>query len=428
MAALVLAPLFGWALAAENLIVLIVLGMISLIPLVIRWPIVSTFGLYAFLVPFDSVAGLSGGVTITLLVGLLAGGAMLTAGIVERRLGRPPWAALWWGLYVMWAIVSAAWAIKPALTLGSLRTLLSVYLLYLIAVSIRPSRKELYFVCLLAVGGGIVAASAGYLFGVEESARGAVSRGTLVVGEQAANPNSLGAVLILPLALAVGGFVALRGPLRKLIAAGAIGIIGIGVYITSSRGALLAIVLAMLVFAYRNRVKWQVLIPIVLLVVVAVALPDVFFTRAGKVVSGEDTTGASRTQIWSAGLAALDHVGVFGVGFMNYPEIYSFSNVYSPGVWAKAAHNSYLGTWVELGIVGLVLMLTAIAGPFVAMRGIGRNSTAGVVLSAVEAGAIGVMTGAFFADRLVSKAFWLVWILLTWAIGNARAAQKSEST
>jgi hypothetical protein len=38
------------------------------------------------------------------------------------------------------------------------------------------------------------------------------------------------------------------------------------------------------------------------------------------------------------------------------------------------------------------------------------------------------MTGAFFADRLVSKAFWLVWILLTWAIGNARAAQKSEST
>jgi O-antigen ligase len=119
-------------------------------------------------------------------------------------------------------------------------------------------------------------------------------------------------------------------------------------------------------------------------------------------------------------------VGVFGAGFRNYTEIYSFSNAYSPGVWAKGAHNSYLETWVELGIVGLVLLLIAIAGPFMAMRGIRRNSTAGVVLSAIEAGAIGVMAGAFFADRLVSKSFWLVWILLTWAIGNARDAHHSN--
>jgi O-antigen ligase len=422
-AALVLAPLFGWALAEQNLIVLALLGVVALIPLVIRWPIVSTFGLYAFLVPFDSVAALSGSLTITLLAGLLAGGVMLTAGIVERRLVRPPLAALWWGLYVVWAIVSAAWAIKPALTLGSLRTLLSVYLLYLIAVSIKPARKELYFVCLLAVAGGMVAASAGYFFGVEESARGAVSRGTLVVGEQAANPNSLGAVLILPLALAAGGFVALRSPFQKLLAAGALGVIGAGVYITMSRGALLAIVLAMLVFAYRNRVRWQVFVPIALLVVVAIALPDVFFTRAGRVLSGEDTTGASRTQIWSAGWAALEHVGVIGAGFRNYTEIYGFSDGYSPGVWAKGAHNSYLETWVELGIVGLVLLVTAIACHFLAMRGIGRRSVHGVVLSALEAGAVGVLAGAFFADRLVSKAFWLVWILLAWAISNARENQ-----
>jgi O-antigen ligase len=426
--ALVLAPLVGWALAEENLIVLALLAIVALIPLVIRWPIVSTFGLYAFLVPFDAVAALSAGVTITLLAGLVAGAVMLTAGIIEGRLVRPPAAALWFGLYVIWAAVSAAWAMNPALTLGSLRTLLSLYLLYLVAVSIKPSRKEFYWVCLLVVVGGIVAASAGYLYGVEESARGAAARGRLVIGEQGGNPNSLGGVLILPLALAVGGFVALRKPIQKFLAMGALGIVGLGVYITMSRGALLAIALAMLTFVCRNRVRWQVLVPVALLVVVAIALPDVFFARAAKVLSGEDTTGASRTQIWSAGWAALEHVGILGAGFSNYTEIYRFADGYSPGVWAKGAHNSYLETWVELGIIGLVLMLAAVAVHFLAMRGIGRRSVEGILLSAAEAASIGVLAGAFFADRVGGKPFWLLWIIVAWAIRNARESQQLQST
>jgi O-antigen ligase len=394
---------------------------------VIRWPIVSTFGLFAFLVPFDAVAAVSGGVTITLLAGLGAGAVLLTAGIIEGRLVRPPSAALWFGLYVVWAVLSAAWAINPGMTLGSLRTLLSLYVLYLVAVSIRPSRKEFYLVCLLVVAGGIVAASAGYLFGLEEPVRGAAARGRLVMGEQGGNPNTLGGVLILPLVLAVGGVVALRNPVQKFLATVAVGVIGLGVYITMSRGALLAIALAMLVFVYRNRIRWQVLVPIAILVVVAIALPDVFFARAAKVVSGEDTTGASRTQIWSAGWAALEHVGVIGAGFSNYTEIYRFLDAYSPGVWAKGAHNSYLETWVELGIVGLVLMLAAIAGHLLSMRGIGRRSVGGIVLSAAEAASVGVLAGAFFADRVGGKSFWLLWIIVTWAIRNARESQQPES-
>jgi O-antigen ligase len=312
------------------------------------------------------------------------------------------------------------------MTLGSLRTLLSLYLLYLVAVSIKPSRKEFHWVCLLVVAGGIVAASAGYLFGVEESARGTAARARLVIGEQGGNPNSLGGVLILPLALAVGGFVALRNPIQKVLAIAALGIIGLGVYITMSRGALLAIALMMLAFVYRNRVRWQVLVPVALLVVLAMALPDVFFARAAKVLTGEDTTGASRTQIWSAGWAALEHVGVFGVGFSNYTEIYQLNDAYSPGVWEKSAHNSYLETWVELGIVGLGLLLAAIAAHFVGMRGIRRRSVEGILLSAVEAASIGVLAGAFFADRVGGKPFWMLWIIVTWAIRNARSSEATD--
>jgi O-antigen ligase len=425
--ALALAPLFGLALALENRIFLAALVMVALIPAVIRWPILSTFGLYVFLVPFDSVATLSesGGATLTRLVGIAAGGVLLVAGLIERRLVRPPSAALWWSLFLVWAGLSMAWAIQPYLVRGRLPTAASLFLLYLIAVSIKPTRTELYGVCLLVVAGGMAAAATGYFFGVED-VRGA--RATLVMGEQASNPNTLGSVLILPLALAVGGFAGLRNPIQKLLTVGALGIIGIGIFITQSRGALLAIVVTILVFVYRAKVRWQVLVPVGMLLGLVMVLPQTFFARAEKVFTGQDTTGAGRTEIWSFGLEALEHVGVFGAGFGNYTEIYQFSDAYSPGAWAKGAHNTYLGTWVELGIVGLVLMLAALASHFLAARAVRRTGLEGLLLSAIEAACVGVLAGAFFADRFGSKSFWVPFILLTWAIRNVRDSQQGPGS
>jgi putative inorganic carbon (HCO3(-)) transporter len=411
--------LFGWALAQEDRILLVVLVMIAAIPLVIRWPVLLTFGLYAFLVPFDSVATLSetGGATLTRLVGILTAAVLLAAGVIERRIVRPPLAVLWWTLFFVWAALSAVWAIDPNLVLRRLPTAISLFLLYLVAVSIKPSRKELYWTCLLVVAGGVAAAATGYLFGLEESR---LARGTLVMGEQTSNPNTLGAVLILPLALAAGGFAGLRNPVQKLLAVGALSVIGVGIFITQSRGALLALAVTMLFFVYRNKVRWQVVVPLAALLVLVIALPATFFARATRVLTGEDTTGAGRTQIWSVGLAALEHVGIFGAGLSNYTEIYRFSDAYSPGVWVKSSHNSYLGTWVELGIIGLVLMLAALASHFLAARAARRTGLEGVLLSSVEAGCVGTMAIAFFSDSLWGKAFWLPWILLTWATYSAR--------
>jgi O-antigen ligase len=408
------------------LILLAVLAMVALIPVVIRWPIVSTFGLYVFLVPFDSVATLSeaGGATLTRLVGIVAGAVLLAAGLIERRLVRPPWAALWWSLLLVWAALSMAWAIDPYLARGRLPTAVSLLVLYLVAVSLRPTRKELYWVCALVVAGGVVAAATAYLFGVEG---GAAARGRLVMGEQAANPNALGAVLILPFALAIGGIVGLRNPIQKILAAGALGIIGVGVFITQSRGALLAIAVTMLVFVYRARARWQVVVPVGMLLALVISLPQTFFARAEKVFTGQDTTGAGRTEIWKAGVEALEQVGIFGAGFSNYTEIYRFSDAYSPGVWAKTAHNTFLGTWVELGIVGLVMMLAALASHLLAARAVRRMGLEGVLLSAVEAACFGMLASAFFGDRLWGKMFWLPWILLTWAIYNAREAEPNRS-
>ena len=95
---------------------------------------------------------------------------LLAAGLVERRLGRPPLAALWWSLFMVWAALTTAWAINPDAAFRRLPSALSLFFLYLVAVSFKPSRKELYWVCVLTVLGGVMAAGAGYLFGLEADA------------------------------------------------------------------------------------------------------------------------------------------------------------------------------------------------------------------------------------------------------------------
>jgi O-antigen ligase len=426
VAILGLAPLFGVALARENWLLVGLVAMVAFVPVLVRWPVVSTFGLYAFIIPFESVTALSrtGGATLPRLLGLLAAVVLLTAGLVERRFSRPPLASLWWGLLMVWAILSVAWAIDPDHALQRLNTPISLFLLYLIAVSVKPSRKELYYVCLLVVAGGVAAAVAGYLFGVELGPRG-IHRGRLVVGDQASNPNSLGAVLILPLALAAAGVVGSRNLMQKLLSIGAVCVIGAGVFITMSRGALLSIAVTMLVFVYRSKVRWQSLVAVAMLLAMAVALPQAYFERAGKVFTGEDATGAGRTRIWKEGIEALGQFGIFGAGHGNYTLTYNLSDDHALG-GGKGAHNTYLAAWVELGIPGLVLLLAALGTYLWTLRKATREN-AGVLLPAIEAAAFGILAGAFFADRLWSKSFWLLWILVTWAIHSLSESQQTES-
>jgi O-antigen ligase len=154
-------------------------------------------------------------------------------------------------------------------------------------------------------------------------------------------------------------------------------------------------------------------------------MPDAFFNRIFQAFTGEDR--GARVQIWKVGIEELNRSPILGVGLGNYTEIYQFSDVYSAGPFVRRAHNTYLGTWVELGILGLALMLAALASHLLAARGIKATSMEGVILAAIVAACFGALVGAFFADRLWSKHFWLPWILLTWAIRLAREPQGSST-
>jgi O-antigen ligase len=94
-------------------------------------------------------------------------------------------------------------------------------------------------------------------------------------------------------------------------------------------------------------------------------------------------------------------------------------------VWA--AHNIYLEVAVELGIVGLVLLLTAMVSQLRAASRCRKNvaDNLGGTIVAYEAACYAILVSAFFIGVLWEKWFWLAWILLAVAVRTAGAEQRS---
>src|SRR5437879_5389528 len=88
------------------------LAGIGVICLLMLWPLEVALGTYSLLLPFDSISVVGNeatGTTLTWVVGGVAGAALVGTGILQDRFQRPPRAALWWALYVLWGAVTTAW-------------------------------------------------------------------------------------------------------------------------------------------------------------------------------------------------------------------------------------------------------------------------------------------------------------------------------
>jgi O-antigen ligase len=410
VSAVVLAILFGWTAATENWKPFAVLVGVSMTPVLIRWPVVSSFGLYVFVLPFEALT-IPGGATVPRLAGILAAGVLLCAGLVERRLMRPPSVGFWWAGFVLWATLTVAWAVDPQVAIGRVPTAISLLGLFLIAISFRVSRSELNAICILTVVGGVAAVIAAYVSGLGEAFESG-RRGMLGIGEAKADANAFAASLLPPLALAIAGSLKLRGFVVRTAALAAVPVLGAGLFISMSRGALLALAVIVACLVYRIGIRWHALLVVLIFSSLVMAMPERFITRATGPVTGEDSTGSGRTQIWSVGLVALEEFWILGAGLSNFPSVYARHVAVQPGE-ATGSHNTYLGTWVELGIVGLVILLLAMTSLLRIAWG-GRHSGS-LVLYATEAYLIGWLVSALFFDALWAKRLWTLAIMMVWA-------------
>ena len=131
------------------------------------------------------------------------------------------------------------------------------------------------------------------------------------------------------------------------------GLFGYAIYGTQSRGGLLALIAAVLTLCLALGFKTPPL-------VAAVSLPLLFVAFKGRMTEvnyalAEDT-GQSRVQIWSAGFTLFKQQPLLGIGEGNFVE--------EVGI---VAHNSFLQSFTELGLLGGSLFLGEFLAAFVVL-------------------------------------------------------------
>ncbi|HYG99970.1 MAG TPA: O-antigen ligase family protein [Terriglobales bacterium] len=416
------AAFLGWAIAHEFWLVA---AAVLFVPFFFVWPVEIALGMFAFLVPFEAVAMFSGSATLPFLAGAIAGAGLLAVGFIDHRFEKPPRAAIWWTLFVALAVASYLWAYNPPSVYGALPTLLGLFLVYLAAVSIRISPKELSWVTTLAIAGGVLASimSASAFYQGQTFTRAA--RSTIMQDGRESDPNYYAAALLLPLALAVGDFLSAKGVFRRVAMAAGAGVITIAILLTMSRGALLAVIVMIIVYSIRYRLTWKIVAPIAILAGGLAIVPDLFFSRLGEAA---ESGGAGRLDIWIAGLNALKHYAFFGGGFNNFPSVYAMFSGYAPTFrgYDRDAHNMYLALAVELGIPGLVCLGMALYTQFrEAWPPKIKEQAIKLMAVPAEAGCCAVLAASFFLNPIMRKSLWLALIMFALSI-KARQSQEAK--
>jgi len=279
---------------------------------------------------------------------------------VPSLLAARPWLVVMLTLFLVWMGTSLLWARSSDSAFEDLIRYVPLIALFGIVHAAIRTRNHLLALCVVFVGGAMVAVTVGLVSAPASDSSGSTRFATV------ANP--LAPVLVggAVLAAAFAGMTTRHVALR-LAAAGACCYCLAGVLLTGSRGGLLGLALALLVglfFAGRGR-RARVLpvvviaVSMALLYVLAIAPP----AARDRITNPGDGTG--RADVWKVGVEMVKANPILGVGAGNF-RARSPEYVLRAGLIRRSdliidkplvAHNIYLAVLSQLGIVGLLLFL-----------------------------------------------------------------------
>ncbi len=395
------------------MVLVIVLGVFATV-VSFRWPLV-TLALFAIFIPIEEVVLLDGVGTISRIAAIMFAVTYGIPRVTHLALGAMPRAA--W-LYVVWATLSLGWAINPNAAGAELPTLIQLFVVAVLIADFvvrRPSivRPVLWVYSLSATITALVGVGSYLTRGVAESRAVALST----------DPAQFAAILV-P-AFVFGLFEALNGQRRLLGAAIAL-VTSMGVVVSGTRGAWVAVVAVVALFVLPQlpgRQRVAAIAAVAVLLVAAYQLPGVADLIAERSANALSTGGAGRTDIWTVAGHIYQSAPVLGVGFANFPIAYTPEAVAAANITSAyriagyAPHNLIVGTAVELGPIGLIL-LAWFLGPLVLRRGWGPDA------ATVQAALASLLVVAMFLDILANRK--QVWLIIGMAAGLGYLARQAE--
>lgn len=392
----------------------VALAGLAVIGLAVLFPVEASLGLFAILVPFDQVLVFGNSdFTFSWFSGAFAGATLMLYGAMTGRFKTPARSGFYWSVFVFWTIISLAWAIEPSVSMTRLPTVVALFGMYIVAANFEITKQELSRVLLLAVVGGVIAS--GFIVFQYAHNISFEGRASLTVGESEANPNELAASLLLPASLAFCGILSGPSRLKKLGLIGALALITTSIFLTMSRGSLIALAATLLpcLFLLRSGMRKRLLL-VSVLALPLLFLPNLFYERVGQALSNR---GTGRYDIWIAGLQIVKNNPVIGVGLANFPVAYmkfaGYAPVFPSHGYIREAHDAYLQVCAETGAIGLLLFLVAMIVQIKESRSPrANNDPGGNALVALQAACFGQLVAALSGNIQWNKSFWLVFILL----------------
>ncbi len=399
----------------------------ALLYVAIVYPLTFPFGLYALLTPFDNLLAVGSFGTLTKFAGLASGGALLLYMLRTRRFGDPHRNLVIWVLFYLWITASGLWAIDQQQSFAMLATAVQLLVLYVIVAMMPMSLRTLRPVLASVLLGGVLAAAYGvYMYHSGAGVFG--NRLWIRTDDSAWNPDQFAAALLLPIGIAVYAILWNRNVLVRLCALGAFAVMVIALFLTGARGPELGLLAMMLYIVWFDRRRWQL---------VAISLPAV---AVGALFAGPSfmqrwamagqNGGAGRTDIWRVGWLAFKQNWLFGAGYGNFSLAYdrAFMGVFQPLFvsWGRASHNILLGNAVELGVIGLALLLLAWWGQFRLLRDIPPTDDLYPLRVILESSLIALFICGIFADIMIEKYPWLAFMVVALA-RNAAVSHRATA-
>jgi O-antigen ligase len=297
---------------------------------------------------------------------VLALGALAAAAALARRrlvVSRREWLFLAaFAALTLWTALSMRWS-ENATTSGLEAERTGLYVVGAAAVLFGTDRRSLGWL----LGGAVAGITAVAAYGL----------GQYVIGGHPLNPiegnllfepvgyaNAFGILCAIGIALSIGLALAAERRRARLAALAGLPILAPTLYLTSSRGAWLALAAGLAAtFALSPRFSARATVAVAVTAVLAVVLVVAFSGEHGLAAH---LVGKNRPLYWHVAWKEYRMNPVLGSGagtfdsyWLHYRTVDSF---------ARDAHSLYVETLAELGPLGLVLVLAALATPFAGAR------------------------------------------------------------
>ena len=406
-----------------------VLGLLPIVAyFLIQLPFVFPYGLYAFLIPFGSLLNVANLGTVGRLLGALSGGVLIFYALRKKRFVNPPFALALWALYILWGAAALMWSVDPGQSFVGVGQLLQLFLLYAIVAVAPTTRSDLRAVLGAAILGGVVAGAYGaWMFYHQSNSAVAqvqtqLNRVLLESGGNYVDPNQFADSLLLPAIALTCLFLRETRRFLKIAWVWAFTFVLAGIFFSGSREALVAYLVALVFIGAVSQYRRQILI-IGGWALAASALMPMIWLRFGLAIN---TGGAGRISIWHTGLKAAAPYWWFGDGLNNFVKAYDavYLNVFQPygAGWSRAPHNIIIQNLVELGIVGVILLVVALVAQYRMLSYIKPTDSLYDYRVMLQATLVALIVASLFIDLLLYKYIWLLFALMA----QVRAVRLAE--